>query len=226
MFGWNDRATKAQEKHRIGGDNPARVISIGYGEYEVTIPDDPEADVTYRRPDYRNSDPRQTFPNMEVRDGEMRIPLDDIVASVLARVEPKEIAIALWGNREVRDEFIDALVTRYSERNVGDVDRRKFLKGVNEAIHSAAIDAFAYTAQKLEHAFGRKWFFYHEINRVNDALHASGYQDAEGNSILLRHEDRDPRFKIGGDDWNEARSHWRQEALRLFSMPADEVVPA
>jgi hypothetical protein len=222
MFGWNDRPTKADEKYRICGDSPARVVTIGYGQYEVTIPDDPEADVTYKKPHYTSGDPRQTFPNMDVRDGEMRIPLDDIVSAVLARVEPAEIAVALWGNDEVRREFVYAMVTRYSEMNVGDRDRREFLRGVKEAVHSSALDRFGNKASKLEYDFGRKWFFYHEVNRINDWLREGGYTDRDGETLQLRHEDSDEAFKIGGANWNEAREHWRAEALRLFPEPEKE----
>jgi hypothetical protein len=222
MFGWGDRSTKADVKHRIGGDNPARVVSVGYGQYEVTVPDDPEAEITYKKPHYTASDPRQTFPNMEVRDGEMRIPIDDIVSAVLARVEPVEIAIALWANDDVRSEFMDALVTRYNERNIGDEDRRKFLAGVKEAVHSKALDRLASAAAKLEYEFSRKWSFYHEINRVNEMLRAREYTDHEGNPIQLQHKDNDAIFKIGGVVWNGARDHWREEALRLFPAQAIE----
>ncbi len=216
MFGWNDKPTRAEARHTIGGDNPARVVTVGYGQYEVTIPNDPEADVTYRKPYGVTGDPRQTFPNMEVRDGEMRIPLEDIVSSILARVDPTEIAVALWANEEVRNEFMDAMVTRYSERNIGDADRRKFLTGVKEAVHSKALDRFGGKAAELEYQFGRKWFFYHQVNQINDWLREGEYKDRDGNTLQLRHEDADAVFKISGASWHEAREHWRQEALRLF----------
>lgn len=58
MFGWNDRATTAEVKYRIGGEKPGRVVSVGWGTYEVTVPDDPNADVTYRGPHHTNRDPR------------------------------------------------------------------------------------------------------------------------------------------------------------------------
>jgi hypothetical protein len=219
MFSWNERATKAEVKHLINGDNSARVVTVGYGQYEVTIPDDPEAEVTYRKLYHTYGDPRQTFPNMEIRDGSMSIPLDDIVSAILARVEPAEIAVALWADEEVRNQFVYAMTTRWSEMNVGDPDRRKFLTEVKEAVHSKALDAFANAAHKLEHCFCRKWFFYHEVNRVNDWLRDGGYTDRDGNTLQLRHEDSDPAFKIGGTNWEESREHWRAEALRLFTAP-------
>lgn len=222
MFDWPNRPTKVEAQHRITGDNPRRVFQIG--KYRVEVPDDPEADATYHVPSYGRgepTEPRAHFPNMEVRDGEMRIPLEDFAAAVLSRVEPTEIAVALWQDADVRAEFMDALTRRWNERGIDDGDRRKFLAGIKEAIHSKALDEFAYTAQKLERAFGAKWFFYHEVNSVNQRLHEAGYEDREGNPIRLRHEDSDPVFKISGANWNEAREHWRQEAEKMIAAPAE-----
>ena len=229
MFGWNERATKAEIKHRIAGENPARVVSVGYGHYEVTIPDDPEADVTYRTPYNRASDPRQTFPNMEVRDGELRLPLEDIVSSILARVEPTDIAVALWGNSDVRELFIEALITRYSEMNVGDADRRKVLDGLKEAVHSKALDHLAAKMAALEYSVTKRAYLYHEINRINETLaHYEVTQPPRGDEegpqpLRIRHEDHLPELKIGGTAWNEAREYWRAEVLRQFPRPDAKV---
>lgn len=222
MFGWPDKPTKVEPKYVHGGDNPARIFEIG--KYQVTVPDDPEATVTYHVPHYRHgqSDPRTTFPNMEVSDGEVRFPVEDLVPVILSRLDPVDLARALWQNEDVKAEFMSCLTERWSEGGIGDADRRKFLASIKEAIHSKALDAFAYTAQKLERAFGQKWFFYHEIHRVNDGLREAGFEDRDGNPIRLRHEDSDPAFRIGGEHWNDAREHWRAEAARMFAIPADE----
>jgi len=153
MFGWNEKPAKAEVKHRIGGDMPARVVSVGYGQFEVTIPDDPEQDVTYKKPYGYRGRPQDTFPNMEVQDGSLTIPLDDIVSSILARVEPADIAVALWADKDVRDCFIEAMTTRYSQMNIGDADRRQFLAQVKEAVHSKALDGLAEKMAKLEYEY-------------------------------------------------------------------------
>lgn len=225
MFGWSDRPTKVEVRHFIGGDNPAAVFMVG--QYEITarganIEPGVELQISYTIPS-RHQEARvsATFPNIEVRDGAMVLPIEDIVEAILARVQPAEIAVALWGDSEVREQFIYALTTRWSKLNVNDADRRKVLAEIKEAIHSKALDAFAYTAQKLEHSFGKKWFFYHEINRVNEWLHQHEIKDADGGTIRLRHEDSDPVFKISGEGWHEAREHWREEAAKLFGSPED-----
>jgi hypothetical protein len=231
MFGWHDRATKAELKHRIGGDSPCRVVSVGHGTYEVTIPDDPEIDVTYQSPYRRPSDPRQTFPNMEVRDGEMRIPLDDIVGAILARVEPREIAVALWQDDEVKAEFMDALAVRYSERGLGDGDRRKFLASVKEAVHDAALDKLASAMAGLEYAIAKNYYLHTEIRRINDTLEHYGVtrpprgDEVGPQPLRIKDESHVGEFKIGGTAWNEARDHWRAEIRERFPAPARAETP-
>lgn len=227
MFGWNERPTKATVKYLIGGDKPERVLAIG--QYEIRIPADPEADVTYTVPSRVDSSPSSAFPNMEVRDGEMRIPLDDIVASILARVEPADIAIPLWADDDVREQFIEAMVTRYSEMNVGDADRRKVMDGVKEAIHSKALDLLASKMAALEYDISKRCYLHQEIRNINDML--AHYDvtrpprgDEEGPQPLrIKDENQVPEFKISGTSWNEAREFWRAEVLRQFPMPADVV---
>jgi hypothetical protein len=228
MFGWADRATKATLRHNIGGENPGRVFTIGFGQYEVTVPDDREADVTYQSPYYRSSNPRDTFPNMEIRDGEMRLPLEDIVSTILARVEPAEIAVALWGDDGVRTEFMDALVTRYNERNICDGDRRKFLAGVKEAVHSKALDQLAASMASLEYAIAKNYYLHSKISAINETLAHYGVtrpprgDETEPQPLRIQDESQIGEFKIGGTAWNEARDHWRGEVLRQFPMPVPE----
>lgn len=225
MFGWSDRPTKAEVKYST---DVSRTYSIGWGQFEVTVPNDPEGDVTYCSSRFRwgATDPRQTFPNMEVRDGEMRLPLDDLVGAILDRVEPAEIAIALWANDDVRKEFMDALVTRYNERNIGDEDRRTFLAGIKEAVHDKALDKLADAMSSLEYAIAKNYYLHSEIDKINSTL--AHYEvtrpprgDEEGPQPLrIKSESQVGEFKIAGTAWNEARDFWRSEVRRQFPMPA------
>ena len=231
MFGWSDRPTKAEVKYLGGGESPARVVTVGWGQFEVTIPSDQDADITWKKPYGVTGDPRQTFPNMEVRDGEMRIPLEDVVSSILARVDPAEIAVALWSNDEVRAQFVEAMVTRYSEMNVGDADRRRVLDGIKEAVHSKALDILASKMASLEYSVAKQSYLHTQIRDINDTL--AHYEvtrpprgDEEGPQPLrIKDESQVPEFKIGGIAWNEARDFWRAEVLRQFPVPADDPEP-
>jgi len=218
MFGWNEKPTKAEVRHCIGGDNPARVVTIGWGQYQVTIPDDPEADITYSKV-RGHQKPTDAFPNMEVVDGAMRIPLDDVVDAILSRVDPVEIATALWANDEVREQFVYALSERYSEMNVGDKDRRKFIAQVNGAIYSKALDEAVNKLGSLEQRYGSKWFFWNQIIRARDIVR-NIYPDAE-HEVCLADADSDPVFRYTGTNWTEAREHWRKELVAMFPAPVE-----
>jgi hypothetical protein len=209
-YGWNQAANKAKELGEVNGE---RTVEIGW-RYIATLHAD--GSVTYREKHRIDTDPRATLPNMEVTDGEIRIPLTDLVGEALKRLEPKDLAVALWDNEEVRAEFMDVLVTRYNQQGIEDADRRKFLEGVKEAVHSKELDVLAAKMALLEYALSKRSYFYHEVNSVNERLHEAGYVDKEGNPIRLRHEDNDPDFKIAGKHWNEGREFWRAEVLKQF----------
>lgn len=241
MYGWNERPTKASVKHFIGGDKPATVYSIG--KYEVTVPGE-EVEVTYGVPYHRNTDPRSTLPNMEISDGEIRIPVTDLVDEVLSRLDPVELARSLWQNDEVKDEFLYCLATRWSEQGIDDGDRRKFLTQIQEAVHSKAVDALASSAASLEWKFSKEAHHYDEVRRINDTLREldvkvmrSSLVDGEWvqTPTLLQFDERDRSIKdetgkflrgeleVSGRCWEEARAYWRIEVARAFPAPVEPV---
>ena len=234
-WNWNERPTKATVKYYIGDDDPSTVYSVG--KYEVTIPG-AEVEVTYRVPYHRQTDPRSAFPNMDVTDGEIRIPVTDMVDEVLSRISPVELAQALWQDEDVKSEFMSCLVTRYNQMNIGDADRRKFVECVKEAIHDKALDRLASTMAKLEFEMDRRAHFFHEISRINETLRNLGVKvdrgrcDEDGNwvteQVLLQFNELDRPTKdesgsftrgeleVTGKAWDEARAFWRDEVLKRF----------
>lgn len=152
LLNWQDRPTKAEVKHHISDGEAITATVYEIGRYVVTVsgPDAPE--VTYRTSrDHMQADPRKAFPSMEVEDGVLRIPVEDFVPLILSRLEPLEIAQALWQEDGVKSEFMDCLAPCYSRGGIGDDDRRRFLAKIKEAIHSKALDRVASAAQALEH---------------------------------------------------------------------------
>lgn len=243
-WNWNERPTKAEIAHHIGGDEPKVVYRIG--QYEVTIPG-AEAEVTYRVPSHRKTDPRATFPNMDIADGEMRIPVTDLVDVVLSRIEPVELARALWQTEEVKNEFMSCLTSRWNESGIGDGDRRKFLADVKEAIHDKALDRLASTMASLEFEADRRAHHFHEISRINDALRDLDVKVSRGRTneagewvtepVLLQFDQLDRSTKnaeggftrgeleVGGKAWEESRAFWRSEVSKRFPVPSDGVDP-
>jgi hypothetical protein len=227
MYGWNEKPAKADVAHLIGGDNPATVYEVG--SYEVTVPGE-ECGITYRHKYRHTSDPAATLPNMMISDGEIRIPITDLVGEVLKRLEPAELAKALWTNEEVRAEFIEALSYRYMFEGVEDKDRREFLRKVKEQVHSVAMDRLAEVMATQEYAAREKAHYYNRVNHFQywwgavqetlrkwpEALEAVRF--GHGAAFKPLTED-DPDFRIGGKHWNEARDFWRDEVLKQFPKP-------
>lgn len=235
MFGWNDRPSKASVKHHIGGDEPA--VVYGIGKYEVTVPGD-EREVTYRVPSHHRTDPRSALPNMEVTDGEIRVPITDLVDEILSRIEPVELAVALWQNDEVKAEFMSCLSTRWSQMGPGDPDRRKFLADVKEAVHDKALDKLAGAMASIEHDMNRRAHYWQEIQNINRQLAELDVRVNRGRTneagewvtepVLLQFNDLERSTKdengkatrgeleIAGKSWNEARAHWRDEIDKRF----------
>jgi len=216
LGGWEAQPRKAEEKY---GTPDGRVVIIG--KYEVTVPNDTAADVTFRAPEkgWDQKDPRQAIPGMEVIDGEVRIPIEGLVPVILERMEPFEVARALWQDDGVRWEFVSCLATRYSDEGVTDTDRRKWLHAVKSAVHDKALDDLASVMNKLEYAVSKQSFFYHEVNRINDMLRDMNCLARDGSVMQLRHDTADREFDVGKKFWNEAREYWRKEVLGRFPAP-------
>jgi hypothetical protein len=237
MYGWAERPNKIDPRYHVGGDTPARVFEVG--SYTITVPNDPDQQATYTHKyhDYKKVD--SVFPNMDVSDGSIRIPVEDFVPLILQRLEPSEIAVALWDDSDVRAAFVEAATERYSQMNIGDVDRRALLAGLKEEVHSVALDRLAstmhtqeYAARERAHFYNRAHTFGHFWRAVLETLER--YPDARA-AVIQGHGEAPFEYKsedarewdIGGKHWNESQQYWRAEVLRQFPAPVadDDVTP-
>lgn len=243
LYGWNDHPTKATLKHYLGGEKPAAVYEVGHS-YMITISgvvEGAEPEVTYVHKSNQTSDPRQTLPNMDIRDGEIRIPMTDLVAEALKRLVPSELAQALWQDEDVRREFMYCLKTRYSEGGIEDKDRREFLREIKEAIHDKEVGDLAGVLSGMEFNLCRNTNHYDEVHRINALLrdhnvreHYTREGETEPRFVQFNEKDRgekqpDGSFKRGalevaGKAWEEAREYWRTEVIKRFPGPKAEEV--
>lgn len=242
MWNYSERPAKADVKRLIVDGEPKTVYEVG--KYLVTVPGS-ETEVTYHCPRYgMETDPRKTFPNMEVCDGEIKIPVADLVDEVLSRVQPVELAQALWSNEDAKAEFMYCLVTSYNEQGIDDADRRKFLAGVKEAVHCKSIDDLARRMASVEFEYNRHANYYDQVRRINNRLReldVKVLRSVKGENgewrqeaVLLQFDSRDTSWKdesgnflrgeleVGGKSWEEAREFWRTEILKKFSLPQKE----
>lgn len=206
----------------------------GYSTTEFRVP----ADTEVRKQDQRwsnrrqGSDPRETLPNLEVKDGVIVLPFADLVGLIIERADPTELAKELWANDDVRAEFLHCLTSRYSDDNVTDADRRKFLRDVKEEVHSRALDQLVtklndleYNAREAQRVRHDGWRYDGHYRNVLDTVEGIAGADVKAkliarfgeryNSGLADHED----FQIGRKHWNEARDYWRKKTLELFPEP-------
>jgi len=227
-FGWPERPTKAESKHReTNGDKHSLVFTVG--KYRVSVPvSDPDADfdITYQVDRYgRGGNPRDTLPNMEVSDGELRIPVSDLVDTILTRIDPVELAQALWADDDVKEAFMEAMTQRYADHSFSDADRRMFIARVKGEVHEKAVDELAGKMADIERGQRDLVHISNRLYRYNDFLREIDAKDPRTGEVLqLRGVDEDRDFAIGGKHWNETRDYWRKQMHARFPAPelADE----
>lgn len=216
MYGWNEAQHLAEEKYLT---DDGKIYEVGWA-YEVTVKTDGR--VLWRKKHQLTSDPRATLPNMDVSEGEIRIPLTDLVGLCLSRLPAEDIARALWSeSKEVSAAFMGALTERYRDGALGHADRATFLTSVKKAVHSEDQQALLNEMVSLERHAAQRSFFWHETNRVNGLLRDLNvrWPQPEGPVLQLREESDDPDLRVGGKYWDEAREFWRAELLKRFPSP-------
>ena len=219
-YGWNTKPTKAKFKHHIGhGEGEPRDDVWEIGRYSITVAADRSVTFWEPRRDHRAHDPRATFPNIEVDDDDIRIPITDIVDTILTRLDPRDLARALWDNEDVKAEFMECLVERYNLEGIDDNDRRKFLAGVKVAIHDRALDDAVTLLQSQEHQFARDHNFVNQVHRTNDMLREMDVRKDDGSLLQINWNLNDGIMRIGGEAWEKARDDWRKEILARFPAP-------
>lgn len=231
---WDKRSVKAVLKGTSQtNDGPVRgKYDFGYGRYEVEIEGVtlPEIRYIHNWHDQRTN-PRTYLPNMDVSEGYLRIPIEDLAEEILARMEPDELALELLRVPEARTALIDTMIRRYADPGIDDEDRRRLLAGLKEEVHSRALDVLSsamqaaeYAARETAHRQEHQRQFHYWIDGATETLrkYPEAYADLVdhhgwGKVFASDPEERD--FSIGGKHWNEAQQFWRDEVLRQFPMP-------
>lgn len=183
----------------------------------------------------------QSALRVEVGDGELRFPLEDLVPLVLERLDIAELSQMICGDERARRSILDALARYYNEHYIEDADRRFWIASVQAAIHDKKLDELTYTMARIEQACAQMGYramqdiaygnaLRHELR---DALQAAGQTfkeaDAAGIAAEARYDTARRRqdlaeFKTyvasigtGRDAWNDARDHWRGQLKALFA---------
>lgn len=229
MVDYSKRANKIESKL---SDETNQYYDIG--EYQVGINKE-TGEVTYRdRTNHRGNhhdEIKETFPNMTCSNGELRIHVADVVTEILKRMEPVEIAQALWKAEDVRKEFIYCMTAYYSSDDITNKERVEFLHSVKEEVHSSNMRKLVNAMVNIESELGRRSFFYQEVNSANDWLKRveeqlrDKYEDQSIELPRLKHEERDEKFKLFGTNYQENQAHWRQLLEAKFPAPIAPETP-
>ena len=187
-----------------------------------SVGDDDLPHLEMRKESHSSTKADRTLPSIEVDGGEIRFSFEDLVPLILERIAPEDLAVAICSDPEARQCIVDNLSERYSEKNLGDVDRRRFLARVQEAVHSAAVDKLSGRLQDIEYAATRLANTYVERSDFNAFLRGHGCVDRNGVQLEYRMPPTiiDTRIMIGSEGtWAEARAYWRDTVAKWFAPP-------
>lgn len=239
---WGNRASVKEPDSRVNGDRYFKV-----GGYGITVSDDPEQPIKVASLYNKWGAETNPMPNMSFSDGEMRIPIEDLVDLILRRVPAEELAEGLWRDDEVRERFVYCMANRYAGP-VEDADRRKLLTEIQVEIYAKAIDRaierlekseaakrarddyYRWKAVELGHYEGLYRRYYETLNELWEAgriehatvqkrlaLHSSPEQLAE---YIKEHRDPVVTESVG-PQWHESRDYWRKRLEEFFPEPPD-----
>lgn len=219
MFGWNDRRSVVES---TTSENGVKLYKIG----KWTVGIHPDGKVEYVATNGANTDPRQTFENVTIEDGELRIPISDMVGEVLKRCDPVDLAKALWTNDEVKDAFMESLVWTYNS-TMDASDQVKFLHAVKEKVHNAAVGRLDYTLGKLDREVSR--IAYHMLSAERMNIHNEnvermlnerfGVSDISLPRCTVPKVDGIDFDNYSGKTWTECRDYWRKKIEETFPGP-------
>ena len=211
-----------------------KVSSSRFATYLVKVP--PGTQVFIKNDRYATSpgtDIKRILPNIECDGDALVIPLLYLAQVMLKMSPPKEIAQALWAESDaVREAFMHCMTNRYTDGTLSDKDRRAFLAGVKQEIHSEQLDKacnaicnLEYETQSKARAFDRLadqcklWSDLHCY--LEHYLDPILYEEVK-RSYPPKLDYKDPEYEayqIGGRRWEEARDFWRQEMMAKFPGP-------
>lgn len=243
---YQDRPSTLKVEHEIvNNDRKGTVHSLN--DFQITVWEDGE--VTAQRKYYAKSDPQSTFPNMTVTEGQINLPIDDLVEFILAKITPEELAEGLMQNDDARAALVYKMAERYSSPTFIDGDRREFLTRVQQQVYAEAIERAVERLNKAEegHRSRNDYYRWRDVElghyrglyeKYEAALYKLREEGVVDDEYVLQHkriittpddldayikENRDPIVKESvGPQWHESRDYWRKRLEEFFPEPKYE----
>ncbi len=230
---WGNRASLTEPDLAPDGE---RVFKVG--GYSITVPDDRNVPAKVSRLYNRWGRSEDPIPNMSFSEGEMRIPIEDLVDLILRRVPAEELAEGLWRDETVRDRFVHCMANRYAGA-IEDDDRRNLLTKIQVQIYAKAIDRAIERLNHAETGERSRTDYYrwrdielgHYRGLYDTAIGMVGDDAEKRQQFEARHihpdrlatyisGERDPVVKESvGAQWHESRDYWRARLEAFFPEP-------
>jgi hypothetical protein len=184
---------------------------------------------------------RSPTPDMriEVKDGELRLPLEDLIPQVLDRLDIRDLSEMICADRDARRAVLDALANRYNDHSVSDDDRRHWLAKVQSAVHDTKLDALTTYMAGVERAVAQTGYrAMGDIAYGNVLRHELEDAGVDPETAKIRGDRYQPEQQLvdfkphvnsigygGQDAWDLARDFWRQQVAAMFAnveVPAEQ----
>lgn len=230
--------TKTLECDFIDGNTNEAVYKIArqYGVTEIRVP---QGTVVRCREDRHrtmyDSAPRldRELPGIMLAEDAIVIPFEDLAATLLQRAEPAKLAQALWQKSpEVREAFMYAMTSHWSDGSITDEERRRFIFEVKEDINTVAIERHVKFFSDLESKIRERWRSFDVWNNVQNwwqgliirlrQQHGDDFVEAveriAGHAPFLGPDPEYAQYKVVGIEWADAREFWRKWATDHFAL--------
>jgi len=234
-------AKKPAEPNFIDGKTGEAVYVIHgtYGNRSIRVPKDVPVVIEDTRANYGvyssgSTNPRDSFPNIEVRDNALVIPIVDMLDEILMRADPAALAESLWYNEEVRERFVECMVRRYASDDFKIQDRIKFLHAVKEQVHDQHLWNLQGSLVTLEGEASRVAYSQY-LQSTYKRYHAAVMETLKsldpdihykiirlhGDNPFQGMEKEEGHFSTTGSHWTEAREYWRKATEKAFGFPSE-----
>lgn len=200
------------------------------GRYTITF--DPAADPEDAlRVEARRYGDKERGPDIEISDRQIIIDIDGLVDFILDRAAPGQIAEAMWANHEdVRRAFVERFFSTITESPWDDGDRdwdhlrEDLLTKLGRDLLHRRLNNMSRVLQSAQHYERKYWELYHARRLVltgdgdkrPDWLPPFRVSDHDGQTEVWVQDD--PEYRIGSQDWLEARDWWRAKLIELWGL--------
>lgn len=177
------------------------------------------------------------FPNIEVVEGCVSFPIEDIIEMALRAADDGTLSRILFENQQVRREFIDSIGDSYGALSVSNPERRRLLHRMQSDVHDAALDRACTILADIERKLTHVWASRQYEEQANNVLSAHAdnlwraYQKAQKENRALTDPlepekvhrlSPEPDIPSHGKTYEEVRAYWRDRLEERFAPPSED----